>query len=349
MTTGIILLNFGEPEQPTRGAVIDYLTRIFRDNASLEEAESPAAVERRSRELAERRADGLLADYARIGGSPLLAQVRAQATALRTELGHRRLAARTYVGMQFTDPDIRAAVAAARADGVDSLVGLPLYPLCGRSTTVAALDRLAHAVRELGWGVERHDLSGWHRHPEYVALRADAIRRYADAAGVDLGSGDTLLYFSAHGTPVRYLDAGSRYDRYVEESCRLVATALGAKRHVIGFQNHANRGLAWTQPGNEELIRKVDAARVLVVPISFMHEQSETLAELDLELRSVAEEAGLEFHRVPVPHDDPRFPRLLADLVEPFLRGRTPAAAGLIPCRCRAAQDTWCLGGGAPS
>jgi ferrochelatase len=58
------------------------------------------------------------------------------------------------------------------------------------------------------------------------------------------------------------------------------------------------------------------AEGVLVVPIAFMHEQSETLVELDSELHEVATEAGLRFHRVPVPHDNPRFPALLSDLVE---------------------------------
>ena len=66
--------------------------------------------------------------------------------------------------------------------------------------------------------------------------------------------------------------------------------------------------------------------------------------ELDRELREEAEEAGLEFHRVPIPWDDPRFAEVLADLVEPML-DVVPAlgAVGLKRCLCRPDPDTYCL------
>lgn len=343
MRTGIVLLNFGEPEVATPAAVIPYLERIFWINSSLEEGTSEEERRRHGRELAARRAPGLIAEYERIGGSPLNRQASAQADALRAELRDRGFRVATYVGMQFTEPSIRSAVRRANAEGIRRLVGLPVYPLCGASTTVAALAELAAAVREVAAGIELFEVSGWHTHPGYVRLRADGIRAFAAASDLDLRDEETLLYFSAHGTPLRYLAGGVPYDRYVEESCRLVAEALGVDRYVIGFQNHGNRNIPWTQPDNEHLIACIEAARIVVVPISFMHEQSETLAELDLELRAEAEERGLAFHRVPVPHDDPRFAAVLAELVLPFLDGRDPGAAGLGPCRCRAGHGTLCL------
>ena len=74
------------------------------------------------------------------------------------------------VGMQFTEPAIADAVAGAREAGVDTLVGLPVYPLCGPSTNVAALADLRRAVDEAGWEVPVHEITGWHVHPEYTAL-----------------------------------------------------------------------------------------------------------------------------------------------------------------------------------
>jgi len=169
MTAGIVLLAFGEPEEPTLDAIVPFLERIFSINASLEEGDEEAQ-RRRSRELAERRAPGLLEEYEAIGGSPLNRQARARAGALQAELSGRDLAVRTYVGMQFTDPPVSEAVNRAREEGVERLVGLPVYPLCGPSTTVAALRDLSAAVSAAGWEVERADLSGWHRHPDYLAL-----------------------------------------------------------------------------------------------------------------------------------------------------------------------------------
>ena len=94
------------------------------------------------------------------------------------------------------------------------------------------------------------------------------------------------------------------------------------------------------------MIDAVDAEHVVVVPVSFLHEQSETLAELDVELREAAEARGLGFHRVPVPHDDARFIALLADLVQAATGEGGAALPALAPCACRGAAGALCLNRG---
>ena len=345
MNAGVLLCNFGEPAEPDREVVVDYLARIFYANASLEDADTEEEARERSRELAERRAPGLIAEYEAIGGSPLSAQAHAQAEALETVLAQRGYDVRTAVGMQFTEPLIEDAVSDLLASGIDRLIGVPVYPLCGPSTTVASLERMAEAVEdeEREADVTVRELTGWHRHPSYARLRADRIASYAVESGVDLEDPETRLVFSAHGTPLRYLKEGSRYGIYVEEVAETVAAMLGISEYELGYQNHANRAIPWTEPDVEDVIADLDAERVVVEPMSFMHEQSETLSELDIELREDADEAGLEFYRVPVPHDEPRFPALLADLLEPFLAGFDPAAVGLRSCQCRDDPNAYCL------
>ena len=147
---------------------------------------------------------------------------------------------------------------------------------------------------------------------------------------------------------MKYIREGNRYDVYVRDCCKRVAGAAGVREYDIGYQNHTNRpGVLWTQPDVERVIAEIDAQRVVVDPVSFMHEQSETLAELDHELREEAEERGLGFHRVPIPHRDPAFIGLLAELVEAFLHpaaGAEPASAlPLGRCRCRSTPGTYCL------
>ncbi|MEJ2679783.1 MAG: ferrochelatase, partial [Gemmatimonadota bacterium] len=292
---------------------------------------------------AERRAPGLIREYEAIGGSPLRAQAEWQARALEAELARRGYDVTTWVGNQFTDPSIPDAVAQARAAGVDLLVGLPVYPLCGPSTNVAAVADMRAAVKGMGWDVAVKEITGWHRHPDYAALRAAGIEAAADAAGFDLRNADTRLVFSAHGTPVKFLESGSRYADYVVEHCARVAELAGVETYALGYQNHGNRPIEWTQPAIDDVIREVDARRVVVVPVSFVHEQSETLSELDIELRGEAEEAGLEFCRVPTPHDDARFIAVLADLVEPFLGSGNPANLEYRVCRCRGDAGALCL------
>ncbi len=344
MSIGVLVLNFGEPDEPTVEKVEPYLERIFLQNRRLERHVDEAALAR-ARKLARDRAPGLVEEYRAIGGSPLNAQANRVAQALESELTSRLADARVYSGFQFTRPFVSDVVAAAWTDGVDTLVALPVYPMCGQSTTVAALDDVRAALDDLGWAPRFVGISGWHHHPVYRELRVEHVRSFLAEEGLDLEDPDTILYFSVHGTPVKYVAEGNRYDRYVEEHCRAVANGLGAERYAVGFQNHSNRGVPWTQPENEDRIREVSERRLVVVPISFMNEQSETLAELDHELRGFVEDLGKEFHRVPVPFDLPGFPGFLAGLVTEALAADGGASTHLSPCRCRTADSTWCTNG----
>jgi protoporphyrin/coproporphyrin ferrochelatase len=342
MKTAILLLNFGEPEHATPDEVVPFLERIFMINTSLEDRQGEAA-RARARKLAEMRAPGLIEEYELIGGSPLHAQAVEQCELLEAELKRRGHDVVAILGMQFTPPFIGEALAQARAAGAERLVALPIYPLCGPSTTVAALDEVDAGLRQLNWSVPVHHVTGWHRHPQYLEFRADAISGVLQENDLSIDDPRTLLVFSAHGTPMKYIHEGSRYDVYVRDFCAELARRVGAPRYEIGYQNHTNRPIEWTQPDVEQVIEAVDADRVVVDPVSFMHEQSETLAELDHELKQAAEARGLGFHRVMIEHAAPRFIGVLAALVEPFLDG--PQAAGLpagpapgmawLACRCK--------------
>jgi protoporphyrin/coproporphyrin ferrochelatase len=341
MKTAVVLLNFGEPENASMEEVVPFLERIFGLNASLETGPEARA---RTRRLAESRAPGLIEEYQMIGGSPLRAQAQEQADMLESTLRARGHDVVTILGMQFTEPFIADTVKQARAAGVQRVVGLPIYPLSGPSTTVAALERLESDMRQQLWSVPLFQVSGWHRHPGYLALRADAILRLMSEHGLSFDDPRTKLVFSAHGTPMKYIEEGSRYDVYVRDFCADLARAVGAADYVIGYQNHTNRPIEWTQPDVGVVVEQIDADRIIVDAVSFMHEQSETLAELDHELRGEAEARGLGFFRVPIPHAAPAFIDVLADLVEPFLQhdvqpGALPAPSveGLPwqACRCK--------------
>lgn len=332
----VLLLNFGEPGGADADAVTRFLERIFLANARLEPHADMSAARARSRELARRRTPGLLEVYERIGGSPLDRQAEAQGAALERALKTRGHPMRVATGMQFTEPSIEEALRGLRETGAPTLVPLPVYPLCGPSTTVAALGEVEQALARIGWSPEVRGVTGWHRHPRYARLRADAIRRTAAEAGWSLTDPGVRLVFSAHGTPLRYIEEGSRYVEYVEEWCATLARALGVEAWTLGYQNHSNRRIEWTPPDIEmALERPPGVAKILVDPVSFMHEQSETLMELDVDLAGHAATLGLEFRRVPVPHDDGAFAGVLADLALAALDHDLPALPPLTSCRCR--------------
>ncbi len=332
----VLLLNFGEPEGADPSAVTRFLERIFLANARLEPHPDVAAARARSRELARRRTPGLLQVYERIGGSPLGRQADAQGAALDRALKARGHPMSVAVGMQFTEPSIEEALRRLRETGAAALVPLPAYPLCGPSTTIAALREVEETLNRVGWRPRVRGVTGWHRHPRYARLRADATRRAAAEAGWNLADPDVRLVFSAHGTPLRYIEEGSRYVEYVEEWCATQARALGVDRWTLGYQNHTNRRIAWTPPDIETALERLPGvAKVLVDPVSFMHEQSETLMELDVDLAEHAATLGLEFHRVGIPHDDGAFAGVLADLALAALGADLPALPPRTSCRCR--------------
>ena len=343
MTAGICLLGFGEPDDTSRETIVDFLARIFYANAVLEDADTDEARWQRSYELAERRAPGLIEEYEAIGGSPHNPQCEEQAQLLKRELTDRGFDVDVFVGMQYTPPFIEEMVQQAQATDVDRLIAVPIYPHCGPSTTVAALAQLRQALDKLDGNVPVREITGWHRHPGYTRLRVDNIQRFVTERSLSLDHPETAFVFSAHGTPMHYVNNGSRYADYVAEYCDAVSKLLGLDDYGLGFQNHANRGIEWTTPEIDDVVAGLTAERVIVEPISFMHEQSETLSELDIELREVAEERNIEFHRVPIPYNDPQFADILADLAEPFIAGVDPEYYQFRQCQCRSEPGTMCL------
>lgn len=348
MRVGVVLLNFGEPERGTLDDVTPFLERIFQANAPLERAAGPAleaSRNARSRELAAARAPALMQTYAAIGGSPLNAQAREQAVALEAALRARAIDARCRAAFQFTPPSPEEVARELIGGGVDAIVGLPLYPLSGPSTTVAALAALELGARSAGWDRGVLEIGGWHQHPDYLPFHAEHVLASCARWEVDVRDRRTALLFSVHGTPVKYLEAGSRYDRYVEEACAGIGRALGVPRYHIGYQNHTNRPIEWTKPDVDTVVDALDADRVVVVAPSFMHEQSETLSELDHDLRRRVEARAMAFHRVPIPHVHPRFVAVLADVVQSRL-GEDPATPLLLRrCVCRAGGAARCTNG----
>lgn len=333
---GVVLLAFGEPAGTDPVGVIDFLERIFLRNNELE----PGSDVTRARQLAEARAPGLREVYREIGGSPMNAHAHAHGQRLRAELNGRGHSAHVFVGTQFTTPTIADALVACRDSRVDRVVALPLYPICGPTTTLAALDSVYTELGSLGWIVDVIPIGGWHQHPRYVELRADDIRSLMHDRGIDPRGSGVCLYFSAHGTPISYLREGSRYQEYVEDSCRLIAQRVGVESYELGYQNHTNRAIRWTEPSNEALLPTIEGEDVVMVPVSFVHEQSETLDELDNELRKVVEHRGMRFHRVTTPHAHPDMARVLADIV---LDAAENQDGGLLDqCRCQSRDHGFC-------
>lgn len=260
--------------------------------------------------------------YAAIGGgSPLLRITQEQASALRSALADRGVDANVYVGMRYWKPFTEDAVAALRADGVTDLIVLPLYPQFSISTSGSSLRLLEEMMdADPGLASTRHAVvPSWYWRPGYLdaiaSLIDEDLARFPDPSSVH-------IFFSAHGVPVSYVNDGDPYQAEMEDCIRLVMDRVRARGranpHTLAYQSRVGP-VEWLTPYTDDSIRSLGGAGVdslLAVPISFVSEHIETLEEIDVEYRELAESVGIRhWRRVPALNTHPGFIADLADLV----------------------------------
>jgi len=243
-------------------------------------------------------------NYAAIGGrSPLTDITRAQAAALRQELGD---GTPVHVGMRNWHPFIADAVKEAVAAGARELIGVPLAPQFSTVSVARYRDVLRAAAPE---GVAVRCVESWHDHPGLIAAFAEKVK----AAGAA-----DLFLFTAHSLPVRLIEAGDPYGREVERTAALVAAAAGLDSYERAFQSAGRTPEPWLGPPVEEALRaaRVRGVRsVIAAPIGFVSDHTEILFDLDVQAAREAEQLGLAFRRTESLNTSPALIRTLADLV----------------------------------
>jgi ferrochelatase len=318
MSLGVLLFNLGGPE--TLGDVRPFLYNLFSDPEIIRlpwrPLQKPLAWL-----IAATRHKKSAAYYAQIGGgSPLRRITQAQGAALRDELKRRGLQARVYVGMRYWHPFTREAVEQMLRDGITELVVLPLYPQFSISTTGSSLKEFIALARARGGlrHIRRHYITRWHTHHLYISALAEQIREEL-ARFPDPDPRRVHLLFSAHSVPQRYIAEGDPYLRHTQQTVRLVSAALGETSPVhLSFQSKVGP-VRWLEPSTEQKLRELRAAgadQVLAIPVSFVSDHIETLYELDILYKQVAEEIGIStYRRVPALNCAPGFIGALAELV----------------------------------
>ena len=273
--------------------------------------------------IAARRAAIARGYYEQIGGgSPLRRLTAQQAAALEKALGARG-DYKVVVAMRYWAPFTEDAVAELTAYRPDRLVLLPLYPQYSYATTRSSL---AHFQRVWGArglpGIPIATVAQWHDHPGYLAAMAEQI--VETRARMPEGDGSPVhLLYSAHGIPMSLIDEGDPYQRQIEEGVRLITARLPEwarepGRIHLAYQSRVGRK-QWLEPAVETMLDRLGhegVTRLLVVPLSFVSDHSETLYEIDILYRDLAAKVGITgFARMASLNDSPTFVAALADLV----------------------------------
>jgi ferrochelatase len=225
--------------------------------------------------------------------------------------------------MRYWHPFLEDAIETIRRDKVDHLIVLPLYPQFSISTTGSSLNRMNSLIEANGGAAQRISvIENWHNDVGYLDALTKTIAE--ELAGFpDQDRAATHVLFSAHSVPVRYIEEGDPYLDQIKETVGSVMNRLGEDRpHSLSFQSKVGP-VKWLRPSTDETIRKLgseDISQVLLVPVSFVSEHIETLYELDILYRHVAEEVGIaHYRRVPALNCRTDFIEALATLVEKHL------------------------------
>jgi ferrochelatase len=310
----IILFNLGGPD--SLDAVQPFLRNLFGDPAILR---LPALIRRPLASfLARRRTAKARGIYAKIGGSsPILGQTEAQARALEEALGQDDGEGhewRGYVCMRYWHPMTGAVVRSVERFAPDRIVLLPLYPQFSTTTTASSFKAWNDAATSK---VPTKIIESYPTEPGFIAASVALVRQGL----ADAGTGPKRVLFSAHGLPERVIKAGDPYQAQVEQTAKAITDAIGGLDWSICYQSRVGP-LKWIGPSTDAEIRRAGADKVSVVvyPLSFVSEHSETLVELDIDYRHLAAEAGIPTYiRVPAVGTHPLFIEGLARLVRDAL------------------------------
>ncbi|OBG25103.1 ferrochelatase [Mycobacterium sp. 852002-51057_SCH5723018] len=299
----VLLLSFGGPEGPEQ-------VRPFLENVT------------RGRNVPAERLDEVAEHYLHFGGvSPINAINRALIAELRAELD-----LPVYFGNRNWEPYVEDAVTAMRDNGIRRAAVFTTSAWSGYSSCTQYTEDIARARRAAGPDApELVKLRPYFDHPLFVEMFAGAI-----AAAAQTVPAEARLVFTAHSVPLAADErCGPRlYSRQVAYATMLVAAAAGYDDYDLVWQSRSGPPqIPWLEPDVADHLSALEAAgvkAVIVCPIGFVADHIEVVWDLDHELRSQAEAAGVAFARAATPNADRRFARLAAGLIDELRHDRKP-------------------------
>ena len=325
---GIILHNLGGPT--SLDAIEPFLRNLFLDPEIIK-IPLPKPFDRLfPRSLfawgvAKRRTPKVRPNYEAIGGSsPLNARSEEQARALEAELNRRFEGAIRFhvrLGMRYWHPFTRQAMEEFASMGITDVFLMPLYPQYSRTTSGSSFKEWRDLHRDaFNRRFRVKAAKDYHLHPRYIASLNERIDATLRDRFTDEERAETHLLFSAHGTPISEVVAGDPYSFQIRETIEAVMSARG--RDLPYHQSYQSRvgPVKWLEPYTQDKLAELGAAgvrKLLVVPVAFVTDHIETLHELDIELREVAEHNGIEKYEVMYAlNDSPEFIGALADVIQ---------------------------------
>lgn len=321
--TGVLLVNLGTPDEPTPKALRRYLGQFLWDRRVVEIPRllwwpilNGIILRVRPKKSA--------AKYASIWmpqGSPLRVWTEKQTTLLAGFLGQHGHQLRVRHAMRYGQPSVASQLDALKAEGVDRVLIVPLYPQYSGATTASVMDEVFRWGQQTRRLPELRHVNHFHDDADYIASLAESVREHWAREGRP-----DKLVMSFHGMPHRTLLLGDPYHCECMVTGRLLAQALGLTKdqYVVTFQSRFGKA-KWLQPYTEPTLRalaKAGTKRVDVICPAFVSDCIETLEEIDMEAREAfLSSGGQAFTYIPCLNDRLDWIRALSRIVEQHLRG----------------------------
>ena len=290
----VILFNLGGPDN--LDAVEPFLFNLFKDPAIIRVPNPFRWLI--AKLISHRRAPIAQEIYAHLGGSsPLLPQTEAQAAALETGLNASGADQyEVFICMRYWHPFASEVAKKVKAYDPDEIILLPLYPQFSSTTTGSSFKDWQVSAEKAGITAPTASLCCYPVETGLVKAYSGLIAPVLQ----DLAEKPLRLLFSAHGLPQKIVDAGDPYQWQIEQTAdRIVKDlAIDGLDWKVCYQSRVGP-MQWLQPSTEDEIRRAGAEKLslIVVPIAFVSEHSETLVELDIEYAKLAQEAGVVSYR----------------------------------------------------
>ena len=317
----LLWLSFGGPEGPAD-------VRPFLENVT------------RGRGVPPERLDEVEQHYQHFGGvSPINALNRGAIEAVRAEFLAEGIDLPVYFGNRNWHPMAGDAVAGMAADGVRRALVFPTSAYGGYSACRQYDEDIVTARAAAGDDApELVKLRQFFDHPLFIESFVDAVR----TAVASLSTADFRLVFTAHSVPLSAdaaagppEEGGHRYSRQIAEAARLVAAGAGIADYDVVWQSRSGPArIPWLEP---DIVDHLDALHgkgtgaVVVCPVGFVSDHLEVVWDLDTEAKERAAELGMQFARVATPGTDPRFARMVVELVREQLDGEAPRKLSEFP------------------
>ena len=253
--------------------------------------------------------------YSNLGGrSPLLKETLDQQKSLQESLNsEREYDYKVFTAMQCWKPEFKDILDKVIEFNPDKIITIPLYPQFSSVTTGVSIRKISRDFRKYKGKIT--NICCYYNEDKFIESHSELI--FTTNNIEKLNTGKYRILFSAHGLPQLLVDRGDPYQFQIEEMVGKIVEKTGVKNldWKITYQSRVGR-IQWLKPDTEEEIIRagLEKKSLIIVPISFVSEHVETLVELDIEYKRIADKYNIDYIRITTLRTNKMYMEMLKDL-----------------------------------